>query len=62
MCAMRSGAADTDAYLAEWRRGAPIEVGDDLEYEAEKALAEMEAAYTKERLVTLVKAGGRENG
>lgn len=62
MCAMRSGAADTDAYLAEWRRGAPIEVGDDLEEQAEKAMMEIDAAYSKERLVTLVKAGGREDG
>ena len=29
--AMRDGASDTDAYLAEWRRGAPEPCGDDLE-------------------------------
>ena len=32
MCAMRVGARDTDAYLAEWRRGDPLPVGDDQEY------------------------------
>jgi hypothetical protein len=62
MCAMRSGASDTDAYLAEWRKADPVPVGDDLEAEAEKALADIEARYTKERLIALVKAGGKDNG
>jgi len=58
MCAMRTGAAETDDYLAEWRRADPVEVGDDLEAEADKAVAEIEAEYDKERLVALVKSGG----
>jgi hypothetical protein len=62
MCAMRTGAGDTDAYLAEWRKAEPVPVGDDLEVEAEKALADIDARYDRERLVSLVKAGGRENG
>ncbi len=62
MAAMRSGAAATDAYLAEWRRADPIPVGDDLEAEAEKAVNDLEAAYPRERLVALAKAGGKENG
>ena len=62
MCAMRTGAGDTDAYLAEWRKGEPVPVGDDLEAEAAKAMAELEAKYDKERLIALVKAGGKENG
>ena len=61
MAAMRSGAAETDAYLAEWRKADPVPVSDDLEAEADKAVAEFEAAYDRERLVALVKAGGREN-
>lgn len=61
MCAMRTGAAETDDYLAEWRRADPVEVSDDLEAEADKAAAELEAAYDKERLVVLVKGGGRES-
>ncbi|HEV7414781.1 virulence factor [Tianweitania sediminis] len=59
MCAMRTGAGETDAYLAEWRRGTPEPVSDDLEAEADKAAAHLEADWTRERLVTLVKAGGR---
>jgi hypothetical protein len=61
MAAMRSGAAETDAYLAEWRKSDPVGVSDDLEAEAEKALAEYDANYDRERLLTLAKAGGREN-
>ncbi|CDZ46386.1 virulence factor [Neorhizobium galegae] len=60
MCAMRSGAAGTDDYLAEWRKADPIAVSDDLEAEADSAAAELEAAYDREKLVALVKTGGRE--
>ena len=60
MCAMRTGAGETDAYLAEWRKADPVPVGDDLQAEADKALAEFDTAYDRERLVALVKAGGRE--
>ena len=62
MCAMRVGARDSDAYLAEWRRGDPVPVSDDLEAEADKALAEIEARFDRERLLALVKSEGRENG
>ena len=41
-CAMRTGARDTDAYLAEWRRGAPEPCGDDLEAEADATLARLD--------------------
>jgi hypothetical protein len=60
MCAMRVGAAGTDEYLAEWRRGAPEPCGDDLEAEADKALAELEEHYDKDRLRQLVSQDGRE--
>lgn len=62
MAAMRSGAAETDAYLAEWRKADPVPVGDDLEAEAEKAAADLDAKYDRERLVALAKAGGRQDG
>ncbi len=59
MCAMRSGAHETDDYLAEWRRGTPQPVTDDLEAEADKAAAELETTYTKERLKALIASGGK---
>jgi hypothetical protein len=62
MCAMRTGASETDDYLAEWRKADPVPVGEDLEAEADKATADLEARYDRERLVALVKAGGKENG
>lgn len=60
MAAMRTGAAETDDYLAEWRRGDPLDVSDDLEAEADMALERIESDYDKDRLVALVKNGGRE--
>jgi len=60
MAAMRDGASETDAYLAEWRRAEPVSVGDDLVAEAEAARERFEAAYDKERLKALIAKGGRE--
>ncbi len=60
MAAMRGGAAQTDDYLAEWRRAEPTPCGDDLEAEATAAAQKLEDDYPKERLVTLAKAGGKE--
>jgi hypothetical protein len=59
MAAMRDGATATDDYLADWRRGAPIGVSDDLATEADKARAELESAYTQERIKQLIGNGGR---
>lgn len=62
MAAMRSGSAQSDDYLAEWRKADPVPVSDDLEAEADRAVAELEASFDRERLVALAKAGGRHNG
>jgi hypothetical protein len=56
--AMRANLRDTDSYLAEWRRAAPVNVSDDLQAEADKAAAELEAGFTEERLKALVENGG----
>ena len=58
MAAMRGGASDTDAYLADWRRADPVAVGDDLSAEADKAKAEIEQAYDQQRLKALIANGG----
>jgi hypothetical protein len=62
MAAMRSGASETDAYLAEWRKADPVQVGDDLEAEADRAIAELDAAWDRERLTAIARAGGRSDG
>lgn len=59
-CAMQVGAVDTDAYLAEWRRGAPEPCGDDLEAEADATVARLESEYGRDRLRQLVDNGGRQ--
>ncbi|TDQ86346.1 cvfA/B/C family virulence factor [Dongia mobilis] len=56
--AMRAKLRDTDSYLAEWRRAAPVEVSDDIEAEAEKAKADLEAAFPEEALKVFVENGG----
>ena len=61
MCAMRVGARDTDAYLADWRRGDPQPCGDDLEAEAEAAKARLENEYGSDRLKRLVESSGWED-
>lgn len=58
MAAMRGKAIDTDAYLADWRRGDPVECGDDLEAEAQAWQDKLEASYDDAVLATLVAAFG----
>jgi hypothetical protein len=58
--AMRANLRDTDSYLAEWRRAAPVEVSDDLEAEVAKAATALEAAFPDEKLKALVEQGGVE--
>jgi hypothetical protein len=59
MAAMRSGAASTDDYLADWRKGDPVECGADLEAEAAAAAERLEAEYDKAALKTLIDNEGR---
>ena len=58
---MRVGARDSDAYLAEWRRGAPSPCGDDLAAVADAELARLVETYDRDRLDRLVQAGGWES-
>ncbi len=57
--AMRAGAKDSDAYLADWRRGQPIACSDDLVAEADNAVAEIDQRYDRETLKGLVERGGK---
>ena len=58
--AMRAGATGTDEYLAEWRNSEPVERAAEPEAAADTLVAELEAAYTAERLRVLIAAAGRE--
>ena len=58
--AMKDGADSTDDYLAEWRRGEPVECGDDLDAAASERAAALEAEYPSERVKILVENGGSE--
>ena len=58
--AMKDGADSTDDYLADWRRASPVECGDDLDAEAAKLAANLEADYPAERVRGLVENGGLE--
>jgi hypothetical protein len=58
--AMKANLRDTDSYLAEWRRAAPIEVGDaDMQATADAKAKELEAAFDDAKLALLVEAGGK---
>ncbi len=57
--AMKSGAAATDEYLAEWRKGDPFAVeGDPADVAADQA-AKLEAEFDQERLKALIGNDGR---
>jgi hypothetical protein len=57
--AMKAGARDTDAYLAEWRKAAPYPVEGDPSEVAEAEAARIEAEYDAERLKVLIANDGR---
>lgn len=59
--AMRSGAHESDAYLADWRQGDAEPCDDDLEAVAEAALASLLESYDDDRLARLVAGQGRED-
>ncbi len=59
---MKTGARDTDAYLAEWRRGAPQPVGDDLEAEADAGYALLDGTFGDDKLKSLIGNDGWESG
>ena len=56
--AMKGGADSTDDYLAEWRRSEPVSCSDDLDVEATKLAADIEADYPATRVRKLVESGG----
>ena len=56
--AMKIGAEDTDAYLAEWRKAAPFTVeGEDADV-ADAQAARIDAEYDKARIKALIDNDG----
>jgi hypothetical protein len=56
--AMKTGAAETDDYLAEWRKAAPYPVEGDAETVAAVEAARLDAEYDQERIKGLIANGG----
>ena len=59
-CAMKVGARDADAYLAEWRKAGPHDVAGEAEEVARAEAARLETAYDKDRVQTLIANDGWE--
>jgi hypothetical protein len=56
--AMKVGAEDTDAYLAEWRKAAPYQIEGDADVVAEAEAARLDAEYDQERIKQLIANDG----
>lgn len=56
--AMRGGADEADDYLADWRKGEPLECSDNLEAEAKILAEKLEADYSSDVVKQLVENGG----
>jgi hypothetical protein len=57
--AMKAGLIGTDAYLSEWRKGAPYEVEGGEAEAASREAARIEAEYDQARLMALIDNHGR---
>ncbi len=58
--AMVIGAKDSDAYLAEWRKGSPETCSGDMATEADAAVTSIIAAYDMDRLKAMILNGGKD--
>lgn len=58
-CAMKVGAKDADAYMAEWRKAPPYEVEGEPDAIAAAEAARLEAEYDTSRLKALIDAEGK---
>ena len=57
-CAMRAGARDSDAYLAEWRKGEPYLVEGEAADVASGEAARLEAEFSPEAIKALIANDG----
>lgn len=56
--AMKIGAQDTDAYLAEWRKAAPVEMDGAPDDIADAEAARLDHEYDRDRIRTLIDNDG----
>ena len=56
--AMKVNAKDSDAYLAEWRKAAPVSLDGEAADLAESEAKRLEAEYDQDRLKTLIANDG----
>lgn len=57
--AMKSGAASTDDYLSEWRRGDPVSIeGDDLEAMADAEATRLDETFDQDTLKAYIDNNG----
>ena len=56
--AMRTGAAETDAYLAEWRKAAPYQIDGNQDDIAKSEAARLEVEYNGDRIKLLINNDG----
>lgn len=57
--AMKVGAGDSDAYLAEWRKADPVTIEGEDAAVADAQAARLDAEYDRERLKALISNDGR---
>jgi len=57
-CAMKVGARDSDAYLAEWRKAAPVAMDGDADALAEAECNRLDSTYDTPRLRALIDKDG----
>jgi len=57
-CAMKVGAHDTDAYLADWRKADPVEIEGDAGEIAAREAARLEAEFDTDRIKALIEKDG----
>ena len=60
--AMKIGAEDTDAYLADWRKAAPYEVEGDPAQIAEAEAVRLETEFDRDRIKALIANDGWAQG
>jgi len=60
--AMRTGDTNSAQYLEDWRSSESLSIeSEDAQAFLVKAAADLEADYPRERLLALIKSGGRES-